>query len=109
MFKTFKNIIKMYICWSPLLALPTWIITGMTLTAIYGTKTLLLPSFAILIITWLFVFVYIETCSNMSEKENQKYTLYFSIFNTIGLFIILYFCVFNMDTIIAELTPPIWK
>ena len=76
---------------------------------IYSIKIMLLPTYAILIIIWFFVSIYIETCSNMYGKENQKYTLYFSIFNTIGLCIILYFCVFNMDTIIAELTPPIWK
>ena len=109
MSKSFKDIITMCICFGPPIALPTWFMVGMTLVAIYGVKIMLLPMFAVLIITWLFVSVYFERSSNMSEKENQKYALWFSLFNTLGLFIILYFCIFHMSIIIEQLTPPIWK
>lgn len=109
MSKLFKNIIALYICWSPLLILPTWFIVGMTLLAVYGVKIILLPMFATLIIIWFFVAVYFETSSNMSEKEDKKYALWFSLFNTIGLFVTIYFYTFHMSTIIEQLTPPIWK
>ena len=109
MLKLFKDIITMCICFGPLIALPTWFIVGMTLLAVYGVKIMLLPMFAILIVTWLFVSVYFERSSNMSEKENQKYALWFSLFNTFGLCVIIYFCTFHMSTIIEQLTPPIWK
>lgn len=109
MSKSFKDIITMCICCSPLVTLPTWFVVGMTLLAVYGVKIILLPMFAMLIITWLFVSVYFETSSNMSEKENRKYASWFSLFNVIGLCIILYFCTFHMSTIIEQLTPPILK
>ena len=109
MSKLFKDIITMCICFSPLLILPTYFIVSMVLLAVYGVKIALLPMFVMLIIIWLFVSVYFERSSNMSEKEGRKYALWFSFINTFGLLVIIYFCTFHMSTIIEQLTPPILK
>ena len=38
MSKSFKDVITMCICFSPLITLPTWFMVGMTLLAVYGVK-----------------------------------------------------------------------
>lgn len=51
MTKRIKSLLDLYSCWSPILSLPTWIIVGMVVTGIFGAETVLLPIFAVLIIT----------------------------------------------------------
>ncbi len=89
----FKDIATMYISMSPLLALPIWIGVGFTIMAVYNNIKLLLPIFAILGITWLFVMVYFETYSSDSERHNQIKDYCFTVYNTVGLLIITYFII----------------
>lgn len=71
MIKTLKSTLELYTCWSPILSLPTWIIVGMVVTSIFGAKTVLLPVFAVLILTWLFVAVYFESYSSLQESFDK--------------------------------------
>ena len=84
----FKDIAKVYSSLSPILALPIWIGVGFTIMAVYNNIKLLLPIFAILAITWLFVMVYFETYSSYSERSKQIKEKCFAVYNTVGLLII---------------------
>lgn len=109
MIKTLKSTLEFYTCWSPILALPTWIILGMVVTGIFGIKTVLLPVFAVLILTWLFVAVYFESYSSLQESFDKNLGLGLTIYNTIGLVVLIYLVVNYYGVLLVEMTPPIRK
>ena len=109
MVKTIKSMLELYTCWSPILALPTWIVLGMVTTCIFGAKYVLLPVFAVLILTWLFVAVYFESYSSLQESFDKNLGVGLTVHNTIGL-VVLTYLVFNYyGVLLVEMTPPIWK
>lgn len=109
MIKTLKSTLELYTCWSPILSLPTWIITGMVVTGIFGIKTVLLPVFAVLIITWLFVAVYFETYSTLQDSFDKNLGLGLTIYNTVGLVVLIYLVLNYHRVLLQEMTLPIWK
>ena len=109
MIKTLKSTLEFYTCWSPILALPTWIILGMVVTGIFGIKTVLLPVFAVLLITWLFVAVYFETYSTLQDSFDKNLGLGLTIYNTVGLVVLIYLVLNYHGVLLQEMTPPIWK
>lgn len=109
MVKHLRNTLNLYSCWCPLLVLPTWIIVGMVVTGIFGAKTVLLPVFAVLVITWYFVTVYFESYSSLSESFDKKLEVGLTVYNTVGLVVLIYL-VFNYHgVLLVEMIPPIWK
>ena len=109
MTKQLKNIFDLYTCWSPILALPTWIILGMVTVGIFGVKYVLIPTYIVLFLTWLFVTVYFHSYSSLSESFDKKFGVGLSVYNTIGL-VVLAYLVFSYHGVLLEaMTPPIWK
>lgn len=109
MIKTLKSTLELYTCWSPILSLPTWIIVGMVVTGIFGAKTVLLPVFAVLILTWLFVAVYFESYSSLQESFDKNLRIGLTIYNTVGLVVLAYLVINYLGVLLVEMTPPIWK
>ena len=109
MTKSVKSILEFYTCWCPLLVLPTWIIVGMVVTGIFGAKTVLLPVFAVLIITWYFVTVYFESYSSLSESFDKKLEVGLTVYNTVGLVVLIYLVFNYLRVLLVEMIPPIWK
>lgn len=109
MTKGLKTILDLYSCWSPILSLPTWIIVGMAVTGIFGMKYVLLPVFAVWVVTWYFVAVYFQTYSSLSESFDKTLGICLSIYNTIGLVVLTYLVVAYSGVLLEALTPPIWK
>ena len=109
MIKTLKSTLEFYTCWSPILALPTWIILGMVVTGIFGIKTVLLPVFAVLILTWLFVAVYFESYSSLQESFDKNLGLGLTVYNIVGLVVLTYLVFTYYGVLLVEMTPPIWK
>lgn len=109
MVKPLKNVLELYTCWSPILALPTWIVLGMVTTGIFGAKNVLLLVFAVLILTWLFVAVYFESYSSLQESFDKNLGLGLTIYNTIGLVVLTYLVFSYYGVLLVEMTPPIWK
>lgn len=104
-----KNALNLYTCWSPILSLPTWILVGMAVTGIFGAKYVLLPVFAVLIITWYFVTVYFQTYSSLSESFDKNLELGLIIYNTVGLIVLTYLVTAYNGVLLEAMTPPIWK
>ena len=109
MVKCLRNTLNLYSCWSPILALPTWILVGMAVTGIFGAKTVLLPVFAVLIITWYFVSVYFQTYSSLSESFDKTLGLILTIYNTVGLVVLTYLVLAYHGLLLEAMTPQIWK
>lgn len=109
MIKTLKSTLEFYTCWSPILALPTWIILGMVVTGIFGIKTVLLPVFAVLILTWLFVAVYFESYSSLQESFDKNLGLGLTVYNIVGLVVLTYLVFTYYGVLLVKMTPPIWK
>lgn len=109
MVKPLKNVLELYTCWSPILALPTWIVLGMVTTGIFGAKNVLLLVFAVLILTWLFVAVYFESYSSLQESFDKNLGLGLTIYNTIGLMVLVYLVIAYNGVLLEAMTPPIWK
>lgn len=109
MIKTLKSTLEFYTCWSPILALPTWIVLGMVTTCIFGAKYVLLPVFAVLILTWLFVAVYFESYSSLQESFDKNLGVGLTVYNTIGLVVLTYLVFTYYGVLLVEMTPPIWK
>jgi hypothetical protein len=107
MIKTLKSTLDLYTCWSPILSLPTWIIVGMVVTGIFGAKYVLLPVFAVWIITWFLVAVYFETYSSLQESFDKNLGLGLTIYNTVGLVVLIYLVVNYYGVLLVEMTPPI--
>lgn len=109
MVKSVKNVLELYTCWSPILALPTWIILGMVTTGIFGIKGVLLPVFAVWILTWFFVAVYFESYSSLQESFDNNLGLGLTVYNTIGLVVLAYLVFSNLRVLLEAMTPPIFK
>lgn len=109
MVQSLKNALNLYTCWSPILALPTWIVLGMVTTCIFGAKYVLLPVFVVLILTWFFVAVYFESYSSLQESFDKNLGLGLTVYNTIGLVVLTYLVFSYYGVLLVEMTPPIWK
>lgn len=107
--QSLKNALNLYTCWSPILALPTGIILGMVTTCIFGAKYVLLPVFAVLILTWLFVAVYFESYSSLQESFDKNLGVGLTVYNTIGLVVLTYLVFSCYGVLLVEMTPPTWK
>ena len=107
MIKTLKSTLELYTCWSPILSLPTWIIVGMVVTGIFDAKTVLLPVFAVLILTWLFVAVYFESYSSLQESFDKNLRIGLTIYNTVGLVVLACLVINYHGVLLVEMTPPI--
>ena len=109
MAKQLRNMFNLYTCWSPLLALPTWIILGMVTVGIFDVKYALIPTYIVLILTWFFVEVYFHSYSSLSESFDKKLGVGLFVYNTIGL-VVLTYLVFSYHGVLLEaMTPPILK
>ena len=109
MIKTLKSTLELYTCWNAILSLLTWMIVGMVVTGIFGTKYVLLPVFAVWILTWLFVAVYFESYSSLQESFDKNLGFGLTIYNTIGLVVLIYLVVNYYGVLLVEMTPPIRK
>ena len=107
--QSLKNALNLYTCWSPILALPTWIVLGMVTTCIFGAKYVLLPVFAVLILTWFFVAVYFESYSSLQESFDKNLGVGLTVYNTVGLVVLTYLVFSYYGVLLVEMTPPIWK
>lgn len=107
--QSLKNALNLYTCWSPILALPTWIVLGMVATCIFGAKYVLIPTYIVLILTWFFVAVYFESYSSLSESFDKKLGVGLTVYNTIGLVVLTYLVFSYYGVLLVEMTPPIWK
>lgn len=109
MVNSLKSVFNLYTCWSPLLALPTWIILGVVTVGIFDAKYVLIPTYIVLILTWFFVAVYFHSYSSLSESFDKKLGVALTVYNTIGL-VVLTYLVFNYHGVLLEaMTPPILK
>lgn len=81
----------------------------MAVTGIFGAKTVLLPVFAVLIITWYFVSVYFQTYSSLSESFDKILGLILTIYNTVGLVVLTYLVLAYHGLLLEAMTPQIWK
>lgn len=107
--KSIKSVLHFYSSWCPLLVLPTWIVLGMVVTGIFGAKYVLLPVFAVLIITWFFVAVYFHSYSTLSKSFDKNMELGLIIYNTVGLIVLTYLVIAYNGVLLEAMTPPIWK
>ena len=107
--KSIKSTLYFYTSWCPLLVLPTWIVLGMAVTGIFGAKYVLLPVFAVLIITWFFVAVYFHSYSSLSESFDRKLEVGLTIYNTVGLIVLTYLVIAYNEVLLEAMTSPIWK
>lgn len=108
MTQSIKFLLGFYNCWSSILSLPTWILVGMTAIGIFGIGVLL-PVFAVLIITWYLIAVYFETYSSLSESFDKTLEIGLSIYNTVGLVVLVYLILAYHGVLLEAMTPPIWK
>ena len=109
MVKSLKNALNLYTCWSPILSLPTWILVGMATVGIFDIKYVLIPTYIVLILTWLFVAVYFESYSSLQESFDKNLGVGLTVYNTIGLVVLTYLVFSYYGVILVEMTPPIWK
>lgn len=109
MVKCLRNTFNLYTCWSPVLALPTWVLVGMATVGIFDVKYVLIPTYMVLILTWFFVAVYFESYSSLSKSFDKKLEVVLTVYNTVGL-VVLTYLVYNYTGVLLEaMTPPIWK
>ena len=109
MVKSIKNVVNLYICWSPLLSLPTWVLVGMATVGIFDVKYVLIPTYIVLILTWFFVAVYFESYSSLSESFDKKLGVGLTVYNTVGLVVLSYLVISYNGVLLEALTPTIWK
>ena len=109
MVKSLKNVLNLYTCWSPLLSLPTWILVGMATVGIFELKYVLIPTYIVLILTWLFVTVYFHSYSSLSESFDKKLGVGLTVYNTVGLVVLVYLIIAYNGVLLEAMTPPIWK
>ena len=109
MVKSIKNVVNLYICWSPLLSLPTWVLVGMATVGIFDVKYVLIPTYIVLILTWFFVAVYFESYSSLSESFDKKLGVGLTVYNTVGLVVLAYLVIGYNGVLLEAMTPPIWK
>lgn len=109
MVKSIKNVVNLYICWSPLLSLPTWVLVGMATVGIFDVKYVLIPSYIVLILTWFFVAVYFESYSSLSESFDKKLGVGLTVYNTVGLVVLAYLVIGYNGVLLEAMTPTIWK
>ena len=109
MVKSIKNVVNLYICWSPLLSLPTWVLVGMATVGIFDVKYVLIPTYIVLILTWFFVAVYFESYSSLSESFDKKLGVGLTVYNTVGLVVLTYLVCNYTGVLIEAMTPTIWK
>lgn len=109
MVKYLKNVLNLYICWSPLLSLPTWILVGMATVGIFDVKYVLIPTYIVLILTWFFVTVYFHSYSSLSESFDKKLGVGLTVYNTVGLVVLVYLVIAYNGVFLEAMTPPIWK
>lgn len=109
MVKLIKNVVNLYICWSPLLSLPTWVLVGMATVGIFDVKYVLIPTYMVLILTWLFVAVYFESYSSLSESFDKELGVGLTVYNTVGLVVLVYLVIAYNGVLLEAMTPPIWK
>lgn len=109
MVKSLKNVLNLYTCWSPLLSLPTWILVGMATVGIFDVKYVLIPTYMVLILTWFFVAVYFESYSSLSESFNKNLGLGLTVYNTVGLVVLVYLVIAYNGVLLEAMIPPIWK
>ena len=109
MIKSIKSVLHFYSSWCPLLVLPTWIVLGMAVTGIFGAKYVLLPVFAVLFITWIFVTVYFHSYSTLSKSFDKNMELGLIIYNTVGLIVLTYLVIACNGVLLEAMTSPIWK
>lgn len=109
MVKSLKNVLNLYTCWSPVLSLPTWVLVGMATVGIFDTKYVLFPTYMVLILTWFFVAVYFESYSSLSKSFDKKLGVGLTVYNTVGLVVLVYLVIAYNGVLLEALTPPIWK
>lgn len=109
MVKCLRNLLSLYTCWSPILSLPTWILVGMATVGIFDVKYVLIPSYMVLILTWFFVAVYFESYSSLSESFDKKLGVCLTVYNTVGLVVLIYLVIAYNGVFLEAMTPPIWK
>lgn len=109
MVKSLKSVLNLYTCWSPILSLPTWILVGMATVGIFDVKYVLIPTYMVLILTWFFVVVYFESYSSLSESFDKNLGLGLTVYNTVGLVVLVYLVIAYDGVLLEDMTPPIWK
>ena len=109
MAKQLRGILNLYTCWSPILSLPTWILVGMATVGIFDVKYVLIPTYIVLILTWFFVTVYFHSYSSLSEIFDKKLEVGLTVYNTVGLVVLVYLVIAYNGVFLEAMTPPIWK
>ena len=109
MVKCLRNTFNLYTSWSPLLSLPTWILVGMATVGIFDVKYVLIPTYIVLILTWFFVKVYFHSYSSLSESFDKKLGVGLTVYNTVGLVVLVYLVIAYNGVFLEAMTPPIWK
>lgn len=107
MLKCLRNAFNLYICWSPLLSLPTWILVGMATVGIFELKYVLIPTYIVLILTWFSVTVYFHSYSSLSESFDKKLGVGLTVYNNVGL--VVYLVIAYNGVLLEAVTSPIWK
>lgn len=79
----------------------------MVVTGIFGAKYVLLPVFAVLILSWFFVTVYFHSYSSLSESFDRKLEVGLTIYNTVGLIVLTYLVIAYNGVLLEAMTPPI--
>ena len=67
---------------------------------------MLLPVFAVLILTWFFVAVYFESYSSLQESFDKNLGVGLTVYNTIGLVVLTYLVFTYYGVLLVEMTPP---
>ena len=107
MVKCLRNTLNLYTCWSPILSLPTWVLVGMATVGIFDVKYVLIPTYIVLILTWFFVAVYFQSYSSLSESFDKKLEVGLTVYNTVGLVVLVYLVIAYNGVLLEALTPPI--
>ena len=109
MAKSLKNVLDLYTCWSPILSFPTWILVGMATVGIFDIKYVLIPTYIVWVLTWFFIAVYFQSYSSLSESFDKKLGVGLTVYNTVGLVVLVYLLIAYNGVLLEAMTPPIWK
>lgn len=109
MAKSLKNVLDLYTCWSPILSLPTWILVGMATVGIFDIKYVLIPTYIVWVLTWFFIAVYFQSYSSLSESFDKKLGVGLTVYNTVGLVVLVYLLIAYNGVLLEAMTLTIQK
>lgn len=81
----------------------------MATVGIFDMKYVLIPTYIVLILTWFFVSVYFQSYSSLYESFDKKLEVGLTVYNTVGLVVLVYLVIAYNGVLLEAMIPPIWK